>query len=92
MTPEKIRQLIGDGVCPVLGVKYDFSARFGQGGGDLSPSLDKFEPALGYVDGNCFVISYLANRIKCNATPEQVQKVAEWMNYVVARKELAHVR
>ena len=91
ITPEKVLALIGDGICPVLGIKYDFSAQFGQGGGDASPSLDRFEPSLGYVDGNCSVISWLANQIKHNATPDQVQKVADWMMRVAARKELTYV-
>lgn len=79
LTPEYVLGLIGDGICPVLGIKYDFSARCRQGGQDSSPSIDKFYPTLGYIKGNCFVISSLANRIKTSASAEQVRKVAEWM-------------
>lgn len=91
LTVSDILALIGDGICPVLGIKYDFSARFGQGGGDASPSLDRFINERGYVEGNCFVISSLANRIKNSATRDQVQKVAEWMKMVEQKEEFSHV-
>jgi len=41
--------------------------------------LDRLNPKLGYVPGNVTVISYLANMIKYNATPKQLQKVATWV-------------
>jgi hypothetical protein len=70
--------LIGDGVCPVLGTPYNLSLRAAS---DVSASLDKFIPSLGYIKGNCFVMSKLANTIKTNATTEQVGRVAEWMDW-----------
>lgn len=78
ITAADILALCGDGKCPVFGVPYEFSLGK-QGGGDLSPSLDRFVPELGYTKENCFVISGLANRIKQNASARQVQQVADWM-------------
>ncbi len=76
ITVEDILELIDDGVCPVLGIQYDLSTRKIT---DASANLDKFIPSLGYVKGNCAVISRLANRIKTNATTEQFCRVADWM-------------
>ena len=63
--------------CPVLGIRLIRNQ--GRGGGDTSPTLDRFVPADGYVLGNVEVISFLANRIKSNATFEQIKAVADWM-------------
>lgn len=65
-------------VCPVLGIPLIVSEGRPS---DNSPTIDKFIPELGYVKGNIAIISYLANRIKTNATTEQVRKVLEWMEY-----------
>lgn len=62
--------------CPVIGVQL----QYGKGKLlDASPTLDRIVPELGYVPGNVLVISYKANRIKNNGTPEEVMKVANWM-------------
>ena len=45
-----------------------------------SPSLDRFAPKKGYVRGNVFVISHLANQIKNSGTAEQHRLVAAWMD------------
>lgn len=63
--------------CPVLGVKMEWHDK--QGGSPLSPSIDRIQPSLGYVRGNVAVISSRANRIKTDATAEEVQKVADWL-------------
>lgn len=63
--------------CPALGMPLQ---RGRQGGSDSSPTLDKFIPELGYVRGNVAVISGKANRIKSNATAEEVTAVAKWMS------------
>ena len=82
ITQQEIQNLVGDGICPVLGIPYHFSS----GHNDFSPSLDKFNPGLGYTVENCYVISNLANRIKSNATSDQVQNVATWMKSVESQK------
>lgn len=63
-------------VCPVLGIRL----KSGVGRStDNSPTLDRIRPHRGYVKGNVAVISSLANRIKTDATLEQVEKVLRWM-------------
>jgi hypothetical protein len=61
--------------CPVLGVLLDYDGR----DPDCGWSVDQRQPSMGYIPGNVQIISMLANRIKTNATAEQVRKVAEWM-------------
>ena len=42
-----------------------------------SPTIDRIDPTIGYTPSNIEVISDLANRMKQNATPEQLIKFAE---------------
>lgn len=55
--------------CPVLGFHLDGETR------DRTPSLDRFSPSLGYVAGNIRVISFRANRIKSDATTDELRRV-----------------
>lgn len=48
--------------CPVLGI----SLRIGQSRSPASPSLDRIDPAQGYISGNVRVISDHANKLKGN--------------------------
>jgi hypothetical protein len=41
----------------------------------LSPSLDRINNNLGYVPGNVKIISWQANYVKANMTPEQVERL-----------------
>lgn len=62
--------------CPVLGipiVHHQGSPK------DGSPSLDRIDNTKGYVKGNVAVISMKANRIKNNASLEEVRLVLQYM-------------
>ena len=67
--------------CPILGVKLERGLVKDR---DSSPSLDRLVPELGYVKGNVFAISHLANRIKNNGTADEHRRIADWMD---AQKE-----
>lgn len=71
--------------CPALGIKLQWNHR--QGGRDDSPSLDRVVPELGYVRGNIVIVSAKANRIKTNATADEIQAVASWLKKVSSRSE-----
>lgn len=61
-------------VCPALGIPLKV-------GGDIlddSPTLDRIIPDNGYVEDNIIVVSDLANRIKSNATPDQIIAVGKF--------------
>lgn len=61
-------------VCPVLGIKMV------QGSGrESAPSLDRIIPSAGYVKGNIRVISFRANRLKSDATIDELRRVIAYM-------------
>ena len=59
--------------CPVLGIPLDYRNR------NHAPSLDKIIAKLGYTKPNVCVISGKANRIKSDATYNELQAI---VNYV----------
>jgi hypothetical protein len=65
-----------DNRCPILGIILEFGNKTVQ---DNSPSLDRLIPHLGYVPGNIALISHRANRIKNDATVDELEKVFSFM-------------
>lgn len=62
--------------CEVLGIPLHSSAGEEQSARrDISPSLDRIVPNVGYVPGNVRIISYRANEIKNNATLQELAAV-----------------
>lgn len=59
--------------CPILGIPLVIADGRQT---DNSPSLDRIDYRKGYIKGNVEVISWKANRIKSNATIEELMKVA----------------
>lgn len=58
--------------CPVLGLKLTIGAgrRI-----ECSPTLDRVDPSRGYTRDNVWVISWRANRIKNDATLEELYRL-----------------
>lgn len=56
-------------VCPLLGIPLVLTNTSME---DNSPSLDRLIPSKGYVPGNILVISMRANRIKQNASVDEL--------------------
>lgn len=69
--------------CPVLGVPYETGKNHIPH--PHAPSLDRIDPALGYVPGNVVVISRMANMIKHDASFEQIGKVYRWLKRLTRR-------
>ncbi len=63
--------------CPVLGVPFI------EGDPDYTTSLDRLIPEKGYVKGNVMVMTNKANRMKSNATKEEVVKLLKFMEGVL---------
>ena len=60
--------------CPVFGVTLEVGHQLN------GPSLDRITPELGYVKGNCRVISRAANTIKSFGTAEQHRLIADYID------------
>jgi hypothetical protein len=75
--------------CVYLGIRIDYRTanKRGDRRHDDSPSIDRIDPTGGYVPGNVQVISDLANRMKQNATVEQLLAFAESVLRVHGRKK-----
>ena len=61
--------------CPVLDIPLFFTMR---GFSDNAPTLDRIDNRRGYVVGNVIVVSWRANRIKCDASPSELKRIAEF--------------
>jgi len=63
--------------CPILGIelKYTENTKIC----DDSATIDRIVPELGYVPGNIQMLSHKANRMKSNATSEQLIMFAKWV-------------
>ena len=60
--------------CPYTGLKLEWTKGKWT---DATPSIDKIIPELGYVKGNVIVVSHLGNRMKNDASIEQLITFAE---------------
>jgi len=61
--------------CPILGIPLFWKS----GRSDNSPSVDRINSKKGYTPENVQVISWRANRIKNDATPEELTLIANYM-------------
>ena len=68
--------------CPVLGIEL----QTGKENKDANISIDRIVPELGYIVGNIIIVSFMANRLRSNATVEQLFKVATF--YDTLRQQL----
>lgn len=62
--------------CPVIGIPIEIDAI----NRDNWPSIDRIIPSLGYVKENIIVVSYRANRIKNDATINELELIAAFYN------------
>lgn len=60
--------------CPVFGTRLEVGSGIRT---ENSPSLDRIIPSRGYVRGNVWVISWRANRIKNDASLDELKLVIE---------------
>lgn len=72
----KLSDIVIPDVCPILNVKFEKYT-------DYAASVDRINPAKGYVSGNVQIISKRANLMKSNSTIEELRRFAEWVNTLV---------
>lgn len=76
--------------CPVLGIEMVFG---GTGSiQDNSASIDRFDTTQGYIKGNVWIISYKANRMKSDATIDDIKKVYDYMKVNVMSEDSYSIR
>lgn len=67
-------------VCPILGIPICLERKDGpRKRTDNTPSLDRKIPSQGYVKGNVFIISWRANRLKNDATLEELEAIVKYL-------------
>lgn len=71
--------------CPLLNVPLVYDNRASKSD---SAALDRIDNTRGYERGNCWVVSMLANRIKTNATLEQLEQVASNLRRLMMDKNM----
>jgi len=81
--------------CPVIGVELHYGGQGGnadrgtgrrRGGRPNSASLDRLDNKRGYVPGNAVIVSHWVNTRKGDATPEQLQRIAEFYSRLSTRE------
>lgn len=64
-------------LCPILNIPLERAKEKVKSG---SISLDRINSELGYTADNVHVISFMANTMKSNASPEELLLFAKWIN------------
>lgn len=70
--------------CPVLGIELDYTGNGEKYKRSNAPSLDRWDGSKGYVPGNVFVISWRANWLKHDGTPDELAAVANYAKHGLA--------
>ena len=75
----KVVDILLPETCKYLGIRLDYRCASVRGSLRAwnAPSIDRIDPSRGYVPGNIQVISDLANRMKTDATIEQMLEFAK---------------
>lgn len=73
--------------CPVFGTPLVYGQRAAEGDWAHGASIDRLVPSRGYVLDNIVVMSWRANRIKCDATLEDLEKLVAFLRMLRPTKE-----
>ncbi len=76
--------------CSILGIELLYSFAGKKGPRAASPSIDRIDNALGYVKGNVRVISFRANRIRNDASLDELRAITRDAEILMARKLTQH--
>jgi hypothetical protein len=73
LTPDYLKSIFTDS-CPVFGRQFEEGKK-----SHYSATLDRVDPSKGYVQGNVCYISHRANRIKYDASIEELKQILGWL-------------
>jgi hypothetical protein len=77
ITVEDLKEIYPqDGCCPVFGFKLEFGDA---GFRDHSPSVDRIDSTKGYTKDNIQILSWRANRLKVDATIEELEMLIAYL-------------
>ena len=74
--------------CPVLGIPIESRMGYGKVGGrhDGSPSVDRIDNSEGYTPENTIIVSFRVNRLKSDASIEELRKIVEFYDVELRRR------
>ena len=75
----ELEDVLGVTHCPVFGWELKRHQDGKKGAVFNSPSVDRIIPELGYTKDNIQILSYKANTMKSDATPEELLMFADWI-------------
>lgn len=75
LTPSDIDEIGIPITCPVLGIPIYFHRNHVQ---DDSISFDRIDSSKGYSKDNLVVVSYRVNKLKSNATLDEMKKIVKF--------------
>jgi hypothetical protein len=58
--------------CPILGIQLNYGGNGKQRADDNSATIDRIDNSLGYIKGNVLICSWKANRMKSNASADEL--------------------
>ena len=64
--------------CPILNIELNYNGNT-RGERQTSPSIDRIDSSKGYEINNVHIISDRANRIKNDASPEELKKIYDYL-------------
>lgn len=65
--------------CPVLGIELDLTGD----NREASPSIDRIIPELGYVKDNIVIVSFRANRLKNDASLNEMRSLVSFYSQLI---------
>ena len=79
---ERFVQIFSVKTCPGCGVVLVLNKYPTKSASGASYSVDRIDPTIGYEDENCMVLCLRCNRIKQDATPYQLRRLADWLEAI----------
>lgn len=65
--------------CECCSRAFEYGKRERIGPHPNSATLDRVRPERGYVQGNVALLCWRCNRIKSDATPDELERIAAWV-------------